>query len=324
MPPLSPSSSSPSSSPSPASSSPAPPSSTAAGSVAILPGAAGFPTRSVLSDRVHRVLGLNPSTFTGPGTNTYLIGMGGEAPLLLDTGSGVPAYLDLLQAHLQEHGKRRIERVVLTHAHPDHIGGVAGVLSRFPQVPLHKFPYSPFDGEHSPRVVPLAEGDTLSGAGYTLRALHTPGHAPDHLCFYLEEEQALFSGDVILGVGTTVIPQEGGNLVSYLHSLERLLELPLQRIYPAHGPVIAEGRQKVLAYIEHRRERERQIVRALQAGCHTVPALVQKIYAAYPQHLHAAAAQSVRAHLDKLIDEGRVTRTNDERFQCLQATEPSA
>jgi glyoxylase-like metal-dependent hydrolase (beta-lactamase superfamily II) len=147
----------------------------------------------------------------------------------------------------------------------------------------------------------------IRGDGYTLRAYHTPGHAKDHICYYLEEERALFTGDVILGVGTTVIPADGGNLGEYLATLRRLQTLDLARIYPGHGPVIDKAPEKVTEYLEHRLERERQIVHELEGGPKTVPEMVAEIYKEYPVHLHQAAGHSVMAHVDKLIQDGRVT-----------------
>jgi glyoxylase-like metal-dependent hydrolase (beta-lactamase superfamily II) len=143
----------------------------------------------------------------------------------------------------------------------------------------------------------------------TLVAVHTPGHASDHLCYYLREEKALFTGDVILGGSTTVIPAEDGDLGDYLASLRRLQGLDVERIYPAHGPVIENAPAKIREYLEHRMERERQIVTALGEGVETIPALVARIYHDVPVALHPMAAQSVQSHLTKLRKEGRVHET---------------
>jgi glyoxylase-like metal-dependent hydrolase (beta-lactamase superfamily II) len=144
--------------------------------------------------------------------------------------------------------------------------------------------------------------------GATLRAIFAPGHAPDHLCFLLEEERALFSGDNVLGVGTTVIPLEHGDLLDYLASLEKLLAEAPRRIYPAHGPVIEDGPAKLREYLAHRREREQQILEALRRA-DRIAGIVKIVYAAYPAALHAAAGQSVASHLVKLEREGRVRRS---------------
>jgi len=278
-----------------------------------------FPHTATLSPVVHRVLGLNPSTFTGPGTNTYLVGMGGGNPLLIDTGSGVPAYVDLLRGHLRAVEAPPLARVILTHAHPDHIGGAADVGRLYPRIPIAKQPWPERDRQFPVQLDALKDGDRIAGEGYTLRAVFTPGHAPDHLCYLLEEEQALFTGDVVLGVGTTVIPLEGGDLGQYLDTLRRMLTLGVRRIYPGHGPVIENAQAKITQYLEHRLERERQILDELSGGAKTVPAIVRSIYRAYPENLHAAAGQSVMSHLIKLERERRVARDGaaEPRFTLL-------
>jgi glyoxylase-like metal-dependent hydrolase (beta-lactamase superfamily II) len=266
-----------------------------------------LPDVDVWSERVVVALGQNPGLFTGPGTNTYLVGTGRER-LLVDTGHGVPAYLPVLEQALARAGGPRIREIVLTHGHPDHLGGVAGVRERFGPLPVSKFPWPGVDETLGCEITPLADGDRIRIEGATLRAVHTPGHCVDHLCFVLEEEQALFSGDNVLGVGTTVIPPEGGDLGDYLRSLERLLREAPRTIYPAHGPRILDGVAKLREYIEHRLEREQQILAALRDGLSRIPEMVERIYAAYPKALHAPAGASVAAHLLKLEREGRVAR----------------
>jgi glyoxylase-like metal-dependent hydrolase (beta-lactamase superfamily II) len=258
------------------------------------------------SERVVVALGQNPGPFTGPGTNSYLVGTGRER-LLLDPGQGAPAYLGVLERAL-ELARCRIQEIVLTHGHPDHIGGVASVLARHGPLRVSKLPWPGEDERHPFAIEPLAEGARVRSEGATLRAVHAPGHAPDHLCFVLEEEQALFSGDNVLGVGTTVIPLGHGDLSDYLRSLERLLDERPRRIYPAHGPLIEDGVAKLREYRAHRLEREGQILAGLAEGLVTIPALVARVYAAYPRALHAAAGQSVASHLVKLEREGRVRR----------------
>ncbi len=269
-----------------------------------------LPSVDVWSDRVTVALGQNPSAFTGPGTNTYLVGRG-EKRILIDTGQGVDAYLPVLDEAMERAECRGIEQIVLTHGHPDHLGGLAQVLDHVGEVPVKKWPWPEVDVESPVTMEPLGDACRIETEGATLTGLHTPGHSPDHLCFVLEEERSLFSGDNVLGVGTTVIPGGSGDLGQYMASLDRLLGVEPTRIYPAHGPCIEDGTGKVRQYIAHRLEREREIVAAIEGGAHRVSAMVEIIYAAYPKELHAPAGASVSSHLLKLETEGRVRRTGE-------------
>jgi len=266
-----------------------------------------MPEVDTWSPRVATALGMNPGIFTGPGTNTYLIGTGPRR-ILLDTGQGVAEYGAVLERALERTGCAGLQEIVLTHGHIDHIGGVRSVLEKFGPLRVSKLP-DPEDLATGLPLSPLRDGDVVQTEGATLRAVFTPGHARDHLCFWLEEERALFSGDNVLGVGTTVIPTEGGDLLDYMTSLTKLLASAPRRIYPAHGPCIEDGGAKLREYIAHREERERQILAALGVlGSALVPELVKRIYVDVPQVLHMAAAQSVASHLVKLEREGRARR----------------
>jgi len=266
-----------------------------------------MPDYSRITPRVATVLGQNPSPFTGPGTNTYIVGTS-KRPLLLDTGQGVAIYPDLLETALKELADSiELERIVLTHAHVDHLGGVKQVKQRFGEMEVLKMPW---EGQDAPAgaISAIGHGAVVRTEGATLRAVFSPGHSPDHLCYYLEEERALFTGDVVLGAGTTVIPDDTGDLGEYMDSLRRLLALDLETIYPAHGPVIRNPKEKIGEYIAHRELRERQVLEALADGAGPLDAMaiVKKIYTDVPEYLHPAAASSVRSHLRKLEREGRV------------------
>jgi len=271
-----------------------------------------MPDIDVWSERVAVVLGQNPSMFTGPGTNTYLVGTS-RRPLLLDTGQGLPQYLPLLERGLREtRGGDRLQEIVLTHGHPDHAGGVDSIQERFGPLRVSKKPWPELDG--SLPITVIEDGGEIEADGATLRALWTPGHARDHLCFYLVEEKALFTGDVVLGAGTTVIPRDG-DLADYLNSLRRILELDLSVIYPAHGPAIHDPYTKVQSYLAHRALREEQILNGLRAGLRRIPDLVRHIYTDVPEFLHAAAALSVEAHLHKLERDG-LAQACDGEWEC--------
>ncbi|MBW2426831.1 MAG: beta-lactamase-like protein 2 [Deltaproteobacteria bacterium] len=281
-----------------------------------------LPDVDVLSDRVAVALGQNPSAFTGPGTNTWLIGTGNKR-LLLDTGSGHDEYMPFLEEALARVGCSAIEGIVLTHAHPDHIGGVNQVRGHFGDMPVYKLPWPKELGLSAPGIAGnvdrtdpdaladppiewLEDGDVVETEGARLRAIHTPGHSPDHLCYVIEEEQSLFSGDNVLGIGTTIIPAESGDLGDYMASLERAQAEVPRRIYPAHGPVIDDGVAKLREYLDHRLEREQQVLDALGQGHRDAMSMVRQIYVGYPESLYPAAAQSVTSHLKKLEREGRV------------------
>ena len=269
---------------------------------------APFPTTATPSPLVGRVLGLNPGMMTGPGTNTYLVGR--RDPILVDTGAGVADYPELMERYFAERGWTQPSRVLLTHRHVDHVGGVAQLRMRWRGLRVSKMRHK--DSGLPEPIEDVRDGELVEGDGATLVPIHTPGHASDHLCYYLREEQALFTGDVVLGGSTTVIPAGDGDLNDYMASLRRLLALPLRRIYPAHGPVIEDGPGRIREYLAHREMREGQILDAIAAGLDTIAAMVARIYVDVAETLHPVAAQSVESHLRKLLKEGRVREWADQ------------
>jgi glyoxylase-like metal-dependent hydrolase (beta-lactamase superfamily II) len=275
-----------------------------------------MPDIDVWSERVVVALGQNPSAFTGPGTNTYLIGTGPRR-ILLDTGDGRDEYLPVLDRALEEAGCEGLQEIVLTHGHPDHIGGVQSLLDHYGDTKVSKRPWPENDANYDFEITAIDDGCVIKTEGATLRGFHAPGHCPDHLCFMLEEERAIFSGDNILGIGTTVIPAESGSLSEYMSSLDRIEGERPKRIYPAHGPCIHDGPGKVREYIEHRLDREAQIIAALGSETRSVIEIVRTVYAAYPEALYPAAGQSVTSHLIKLEVEGRAARSDGDTDSVL-------
>jgi len=269
-----------------------------------------FPQVIRWSERVSSVLGLNPNIFTGPGTNTFLIGSGRKR-LLLDTGQNSAGYIDLLERAVEAENCE-IEGIAITHGHIDHVGGIEAIRERFGALPVYMWTRA--QGELASKVpkdaTHMADGECLEVEGACLRAMYTPGHAEDHLCFFLEEEQAIFTGDNVLGegIGTTVILMQGGDLEGYLNSLRLLLGEKPAALYPGHGERIQNASDCILDIVEHRLQRDRQILSGLAQGPAFIHSLVESIYTDTPKLLHPAAAQSVGSHLLKLEREARVVR----------------
>jgi glyoxylase-like metal-dependent hydrolase (beta-lactamase superfamily II) len=255
------------------------------------------------------VLAPNPSMMTGPGTNTIVVGEETTGALVIDPAVDDSAYLEQVIAAGEARGG--IRRILITHGHPDHCGGAAALRTRLgvPVLAFSRAGMALADEE-------LEDGARLAAGDDTLRAIYTPGHRFDHLCFLLERAGILFAGDLLAGVGTVVIAPPEGDMGAYLTSLRRLQSLELRHIVPAHGPIILDPARKLAEYIEHRLLREQQVITALgqfPRGA-TVGDLVPYVYADVSPSLHTLAAQSLTAHLLKLEQEGRVHRHDRERW----------
>jgi glyoxylase-like metal-dependent hydrolase (beta-lactamase superfamily II) len=231
---------------------------------------------------VERLTASNPGPMTLEGTNTYLVGR--EPTVVIDPGPDDPDHIEAIRRAASERGG--IGTVLLTHDDADHLAGVE---------PLGIEPTRPADGE------------TVAG----LTAIATPGHAAEHLCYLLPDGEgrfACFSGDLILGEGSTIVgPRRlGGSLADYMRSLERLRTFDLTVLYPGHGPEVRDPRAKIEEYIAHRQEREDRLVAALDRGERSREALLADVWDDVPEVLLPAAAIAMEAHLEKLEDEGRL------------------
>jgi len=270
-----------------------------------------------LEPLVRRVLAPNPSPFTYTGTQTYLVGAG-DGIAVIDPGPDDPGHLAALEAAI---GGAKVEAILCTHTHRDHSPGAAPLRRRTSAPVIGCAPLAiesagpradaPFDKAYAPDRA-LADGESVSGPGWTLTALATPGHTSNHLCFALEETGALFTGDHVMGWSTSVVAPPDGDMADYLASLERLHGREDRIYYPAHGPAVERPRQLVRGMIGHRRQRERQILALLGEGPHAVTQLVPRMYKGVNQKLWPAAGQSVLAHLIDLERRGLVGSSGEQ------------
>lgn len=256
---------------------------------------------SALSPLVRRIVANNSGLMTGPGTNTYLVGI--DEIVVIDPGPDDAAHLDAIAGC----GGDRIRWIVCTHTHIDHFPGVAGLKAR---TGAEVLAFDERDGLRIDR--PIGDGGLIEATEFVLRAVHTPGHASNHLCFLLEQERMLFSGDHIMEGSTVVIRPPDGDMATYLEQLERLKTLrpKLRSIAPGHGHLIEHPAAKIDEYLKHRAMREEQIVRLLEAdGPITIDAIVQRLYPDIPEGLLPMAGATVWAHLRKLANDERAKGT---------------
>jgi glyoxylase-like metal-dependent hydrolase (beta-lactamase superfamily II) len=254
-----------------------------------------------LSPMVRRIVASNPGMMTGPGTNTYLVGI--DEIAVIDPGPDDAAHLDAIAGC----GGDRIRWILLTHTHEDHSPGAAGLKKR---TGAEILAFGPGEGRGKVRLDgTLGDGAVIEATEFHLTALHTPGHASNHLCYLLNEERTLFTGDHIMQGSTVVISPPDGDMATYLDSLERLKTIRprLKAIAPGHGHVIDDPLAVVDATIAHRLAREAQVLDVLrERGPAAITDLVEQIYADVVPELHPVARRTVWAHLRKLADEGVV------------------
>jgi glyoxylase-like metal-dependent hydrolase (beta-lactamase superfamily II) len=255
-----------------------------------------------LSPLVRRVTAPNPGVMTGPGTNTYLVGT--DAIALIDPGPESAPHLSVL---LEAAGKR-IKWILCTHTHLDHSPG-ARALKAETGAELLGYRQVPDDGRQDAAFAPdrsLREGDTLDCGAFRLRAVHTPGHASNHLCYLLEDERWLFTGDHIMQGSTVVISPPDGDMTAYLQSLERLLALDLAALAPGHGRLIDQPHDEVRKLVAHRMKRERKVLAAFgKRNPATLDDLLPLVYDDVSPGIYPVARRSLHAHLLKLKRDGR-------------------
>lgn len=253
---------------------------------------------------VRRLVARNPGFMTGPGTNTYLVGVG--ETVVIDPGPHDLVHIE----RIVEAVKGRVIAILATHTHPDHSPAIA-TLAHFTGAEVFGRP-APEHGRQDATFTPtrvLNDGDVVRVAGLRLRAVHTPGHASNHLCYLLESAGLLFSGDHVMQGSTVVIGPPDGNMQQYLGSLARLQREPVTRIAPGHGTVIEDAQAEVARLIAHRLQREAKVVERLQrAGRVTIDVLVTSVYDDVDPRLHPVAKGSLLAHLLKLEADGRAAR----------------
>ncbi len=262
-----------------------------------------------VSPLIQRVIANNPGAFTYTGTGVYIIG--DKECAILDPGPLTETHFDALKKVLEG---RTLKYVFVTHSHMDHsplahpLAEWAGceVYAGGPAIPtesdvrLEAGDDLSFQPHHT-----IVDGQTFSGDGWTIEAVATPGHTSNHFCFVLKEENALFSGDHIMGWSTTVISPPDGNMGDYFNSLEKIRARDYSTIWPTHGPPIRDTKPFVEAYISHRRKREDAIIARLDAGDTTIPQMVKTIYKDVDKRLHPAACHSVLAHMIHLVETER-------------------
>ena len=257
--------------------------------------------------RVRRVRAANPSPMTLDGTNTYLIDAGDGRAFVIDPGPAMPEHIETICTAAAEAGLT-IGAIAVTHGHPDHAPGAA-LLAEKTHAPVYAHPEARFRHDFA-----LSDWEYLTLGETDLRAIYAPGHARDHLVFWLEDEATLFTGDVVIGSGTVVIAPPGGDMRVYQTTLDRLRrEFPnARRIDGGHGESVEDPMAKLDEYIAHRRSREREVLDALETlsasegGGATIPAIVARVYATIPHELWPAAARQALAYLIALEREGLV------------------
>ena len=263
---------------------------------------------------ISRIVANNPGPFTFKGTGVYIVG--GQDVAVIDPGPDLPEHIEALKRAL---AGRRVTHILVTHTHSDH-SPAAKPLKEWSGAKTYAFGPHGSGSDDGPKVeaggdsdfvpdVRVKDGETIAGNGFTFECVHTQGHTSNHMCYALREEKALFTGDHIMGWSTTVVTPPDGDMAQYIASVKKLEARGDRILYPTHGAPITDPKPFLAAYLEHRYDREHQVLAAIGDGLDSIPAMVARMYADVDQRLHPAASRSVLAHLIKLEREGRVTNT---------------
>lgn len=263
-----------------------------------------------ISPSVRRVIANNPSPFTLYGTGTYILGTGDVA--VIDPGPADPAHI---QAILDATKGENITHILVTHTHTDHSPGCRLLKAH---CDAQTYAYGPHgagkleqgvtveeggDMEFTPDVE-SRDGDIISADSWSVECVYTPGHTSNHLCFQLQSEKALFTGDHVMGWSTSIISPPDGDMAAYMQSLEKLLERDDQVYWPTHGPAITDTKAHIRAFIEHRKEREQQILDCIDQDIHVINDMVPVMYKDTPEFMYPAAARSVLASVEYMVSRG--------------------
>lgn len=240
----------------------------------------------------------NPGPYTGPGTNTWIVDAG-PVVVVIDPGPDDDAHLAALERRL---AGKTVGVVLVTHSHPDHLP-LAERFARPHKASVRRFPE-------------LADGDVVRAGNLSLTALHTPGHSADHVCFLIADDGAVFTGDLILGRGSSMVTYPEGDVAAYLRSLDRLSKLEPRILFPGHWDPVTQAMEKIAEYRRHRLEREAQILDEVRRGEGTASQLTHRVYGELDESLMRAAEMTLRAHLKKLVDD-RLVREDGEVFQAV-------
>ena len=251
---------------------------------------------------VHRVVAPNPGPYTGPGTNTWIL-VAGPVVAVIDPGPDDDSHLAAVNARI---GDATVGVVLVTHSHPDHLP-LAGRLASAHRASVQRYPG-------------LGDGDVVRVGTLNLTALHTPGHSADHLCFWLDGDRALFTGDLILGSGSSMVTYPEGDVAAYLRSLDRVASLRPRLLFPGHWDPVTDAMGKIEEYRVHRLAREAQVLAEVRRGPGTAPDLTRRVYGNLDDQLMGAAEMTMRAHLRKLVDDGTVRTTGSGDREVFAST----